>query len=291
MPDKKFKIVGIGEIILDEYAASKEYVGGVPANYIRQVIRSGFEGILVSRIGMDACGGRLFQMLQKQGVGTTYIQQDKMQPTARVKIEIGNDGQPSYKSGMPIAAYDFLNPGPELEALSEWADAIIFTALGQRHLLARQTIQEFIQKSQNVFVLFDCNLRHIFNDSCEMLESSFRLANALKLNLQEADLLQAEFGFTRQEEFIAFLLKKYKFEFILLTLGAQGANYFSPSKIIQAPAIPTRLVDLTGCGDAFGAAALIAHLKGSHPEEILSAGLKLAAIVAQDFGAVPDGFC
>lgn len=290
MDDKKLRIVGIGEIILDEYSKLKEFAGGVPANYIRHVVRFGLEGLLISRIGMDSTGAKLLQMLQKQGVKCTYIQQDKIQPTARVKIEIDDDGQPIYKNGMRIAAYDFLCANPQFNQLSQSVDAIIFTALGQRHIQARQTIQEFIQKSKNAFVLFDCNLRHIFNDSHEMLESSLHLADALKLNLNEINLLQNEFGFSRQEEFIAFLLNKYKLVFILLTLGEQGAIYFDSTKKIQVPMVPTRVVDLTGCGDAFGAAALISYLQGNPPEEILSAGLKLAAKIAQDFGAIPEGF-
>ncbi|MBN2089139.1 hypothetical protein JW964_05985, partial [candidate division KSB1 bacterium] len=134
MHDKKFRIIGIGEVILDDYPAAGEYAGGVPTNYIRHVNRLGFEGILVSRIGKDNTGTKLIQMLQQLAVETKYIQQDDFHPTARIQIEIGDDGQPVYKNGMPVAAYDFLSPDPALDELFQSADAIVFTALGQRNI-------------------------------------------------------------------------------------------------------------------------------------------------------------
>lgn len=287
MTGSKPLIVGIGELILDEYLSAGEYPGGVPTNYVRHVNRLGCEGVLVSRIGKDAAGTKLLQMLHHDGLDTSFIQQDEMHPTARITIEIGPDGQPIYRNAMPVAAYDYLAADSVRDELALSADAIVFTALGQLNTVARQSIQEFIHKSNHSFVMLDCNWRHAYPDATEILDASFRLADAVKLNLKEISLVQNKFGFAGYEDLVSFLFNEFNLKFILLTTGPDGAVYFGPDQTIQAPAIPTDIVDLTGCGDAFGAAALVEYLKGSPPEKILDAGLKSAAAVAKGPGAFP----
>lgn len=76
---------------------------------------------------------------------------------------------------------------------------------------------------------------------------------------------------------------------VIVTLGSAGARAFAGSEVVSVAAAPVpggRVIDTTGCGDAFAGAALAAFARGAAIREALAAGTTRGAEVAAHRGAV-----
>ncbi len=78
-----------------------------------------------------------------------------------------------------------------------------------------------------------------------------------------------------------------RFPLVAVSLGAEGALWAAGTVLLHRPALPARVVDTTGAGDAFTAGLLAAWLAAPEgdPESALDAGLALAAEVVGRPGA------
>jgi hypothetical protein len=74
---------------------------------------------------------------------------------------------------------------------------------------------------------------------------------------------------------------------IVLTAGKAGAYAFSNGRSWHQPSVAERVVDTTGCGDAFQAGFTVRHLDDGDIAASLRAGAELAARVAHHRGAAP----
>jgi fructoselysine 6-kinase len=72
---------------------------------------------------------------------------------------------------------------------------------------------------------------------------------------------------------------------VVLTAGAAGAWAIDRDRVVHQPSVATRIVDTTGCGDAFQAAFIVAYFSGSPVETALLAGARAAMTVASQLGA------
>jgi ribokinase len=78
-----------------------------------------------------------------------------------------------------------------------------------------------------------------------------------------------------------------RFPLVAVSLGAEGALWAAGGLLLHRPALPARVVDTTGAGDAFTAGLLAAWLAapGGDPASALDAGVALAADVVSRAGA------
>lgn len=97
---------------------------------------------------------------------------------------------------------------------------------------------------------------------------------AVKCNLAEA---QALTGITEAEE-AARQLNIKGIENVYLTLGKEGAIYCSNNALLHFPAMETKIVNVTGSGDAFLAGVVHGHALGQSDEEAVRIGLKMAQL-------------
>jgi sugar/nucleoside kinase (ribokinase family) len=72
--------------------------------------------------------------------------------------------------------------------------------------------------------------------------------------------------------------------------GAAGSSWTDGSSRASAPALPVRLVDTVGAGDAFDAGFIDAAVRGVAPEAGLAAGSEVAARAVTRLGARPGGW-
>jgi len=74
----------------------------------------------------------------------------------------------------------------------------------------------------------------------------------------------------------------------VVKLGGRGAVWSrAAGQSVAVPAVPSRVLDVTGAGDAFAAGVLVAWLSGSRPEDVLAAGARLGAQAVSRIGAQP----
>lgn len=75
---------------------------------------------------------------------------------------------------------------------------------------------------------------------------------------------------------------------VVLTLGAEGSRAFVDDKVYRQTALSVeKVVDTTGCGDAFQAAFTYEYYKSRNVSAALLAGAELGRIATQTHGGVP----
>ena len=73
---------------------------------------------------------------------------------------------------------------------------------------------------------------------------------------------------------------------VAVTVGARGALLVRPDCApVEVPALPTTVVDTTGCGDSFNAGMITGLLSGCAPEDAALLGCACGALVASGLGS------
>ena len=96
----------------------------------------------------------------------------------------------------------------------------------------------------------DIRLRSPFYDQA-MIRESMRLANMLKLSVEESAAVCDAFDISMDEPpdaLLRSLIEKETLELVVMTRGADGALLVTRDEVIEQPGIPTRVVDTVGAG-------------------------------------------
>lgn len=121
------------------------------------------------------------------------------------------------------------------------------------------------------------------------LHGSLPRLKALKANQIEVELLT---GLTITHEYdmhaAALALHQIGVEYVLITLGSRGAFASDGARQLFERPLPHRLVNTTGCGDAFMAASVVAILESRGLSEVLRMSLAAASLCGQSEHAVSE---
>ncbi len=283
---QKYNIVGIGEILWDIYEDEK-FLGGAPTNFAINCSQLGDHGIIVSRVGDDALGSELKNILSSKELTTEYIQTGPAKPTGTVRVSLDDQGRPSFVCTKDVA-FDYLQLDDNLRQLAHSADGILFGTLAQRNPNSRETIQKFVRIPQNAFRLYDINLRGWDSEVEQIVLTSLKLADGIKLNDAEIEQLKSVWDSdTDNISFLRSLIKNFDLKIAALTLGADGCILLDAHNDVKLDGIETTVRDTTGCGDAFAAGMVHQYLRGKSLKEIALFSNQLGAFVAQFKGAAP----
>jgi len=287
MKEKRFNIVGIGEILWDLLPAGKR-PGGAPANFAFITSQLGDCGTVVSRVGEDENGAEIFDKLKSYGLEINEIQIDRENPTGTVAVSLKN-GQPEYEITESVA-WDFLAMNDRLRDLAKKCDAVCFGSLAQRNAVARGTIREFLRLTRSAALrIFDVNLRQNYY-SPEILRESLVLANVVKLNDAELPKICEMFAVegANETERMKNLRGKFRLRLVCLTRGANGSLLVTENEISENGGVKTEIADTIGAGDAFTAALTHGLLRGWILDEINEKANRVGAFVASQTGAMPS---
>ncbi len=284
---ERYRIAGIGEVLWDIYHEER-YLGGAPANFAIHVSQLGDEGIVVSRIGNDGMGRELIRALKEKNLSDKYLQVDKHKGTGTVMITINVSGEPSFFCSKDVA-FDYLQFTEDIKELAGQVDATVFGSLAQRNEVSRQTIMNFLDHCTGLRI-FDVNIRSAFMDFNEVLKASLARSDILKASEQEMELIKRSFHREGDKtiSFCRFLMEKYDLKLVALTRGHEGAALILPDEVLSQPALPIKVVDTTGSGDAFTAAFVHGYLRRQPLDKILSFANLLGAYVCTQRGATPE---
>jgi len=280
-------MVGLGEILWDMLPEGKK-LGGAPANFIFHCHQLGHKGFIASRIGCDSLGNEIDLQLKALQLPTSYLQQDKIQPTGTVSVTLDTQGQPSYTIHKP-AAWDFIEENEALRELCQMSDLICYGSLGQRDLISRQTIQTLLKNAGiKTLKLCDINLRqHFYNR--ELVMESLAAADILKLNDQELPVVAQLCGETSQDTAsqMKYLREKFNLKLVCLTRGENGCVLINAEETVEHKGFTTRVKDTVGAGDAFTAAMAHLYLNKAELSVIAEMANKVGAFVASQSGGTP----
>jgi fructokinase len=279
-------LIGIGEILWDEFAASRQ-LGGAPANFAFHANALGARGMIVSRIGDDSRGHAIKALLDKKKI-PYLLPLDPCHPTGRVSVKTDEKGMPEYTIH-ENSSWDFLSFTPSLHEVARTADAVCFGTLAQRNPVSGQTIKSFIRATKkNCLKIFDINLRPPYF-SKTIISELLDLTDILKLNHDELDRISKMF-LTEKEETACLeeLMSIFNLKMIVLTRGENGSRIFKDRyHDSQIKPNPVKMVDSVGAGDSFSAVVALGVLNGFSLESINKIAGTVASYVCSKKGATP----
>jgi fructokinase len=285
--DRKFIVVGLGEILWDVLPDGKQ-LGGAPTNFAYHSHVLGVEGVVASCVGQDELGKEILESLTNLGLSTDYIAIDAEHPTGTVTVELDSEGNPEYTIHED-AAWDFIPSSPELMELAAKADAVCFGSLSQRSKTSQETVRQFLEATHSGCIrVYDINLRQQYY-SKEIIDDMLTRAEVLKLNDEELPVVASLLGIEGDDNAVlGSILKRYGLLLIVLTRGGDGSLLFGDGEISICRSFDSiEIADTVGAGDAFTAAVTTGLLHGKKLDEINKFANRLAGFVCTQNGATP----
>ena len=283
----KKKVVGLGEVLWD-ILPERTCLGGAPANFAYIATLLGDQGIVASRVGVDARGVEALRCLKELGLVISDVQTDREHPTGTVKVQLNEEGQARFEIAQEVA-WDFLEWTPNWRQLAGDADAVCFGSLAQRSEKSRATIRSFLSAMEPRAVkVFDVNLRQSYY-SQEILAESMRAADIVKLNDEELPKVMRMSDFSHEDERSSAgrLIEAYELKLVCVTRGGCGSLLVSGKETNEHPGFRVKVADTVGSGDAFTAGLVHEYLRGSPLEKMNDVANRVGAWVASEVGAMP----
>jgi fructokinase len=298
------KIVTLGEVVSDIYRGEESsevelgFVarpGGAPANVAVAASRLGAEAAFVGSVGEDLLGDFILRALESEGVETGGVSRQK--PPTRTSlafVEITDDGNREftfYRSSP--AADELLSPDDVTEDLVAGASFVNFGSIPLIREPVRSATHRIAELAQrlDVPIAFDVNFREHLWESIEAAREAvdFLLDFSTIVKLGD-DELSPLLGTEAVEEAAGMLLDR-GVPLVLISRGSEGALYATREFSGDVPPFDVdEVVDATGAGDAFLAAALV-HLSGEafdeeRLREATRRGCAAGALACTDYGAM-----
>lgn len=286
MADVRHAVLVFGEILIDRFPDC-EVLGGAPFNVAWHLRGFGCTAVLVSRIGQDAAGRRLLQMMERGGLITHGVQLDSSHPTGVVDVLITPEGH--RFDIVADQAYDHIHPRlSRMTALASKPEIVYFGTLAQRagshralrHMLRAASGQRF----------FDVNLRDPWVDA-DRLRWSLQQADIVKANDDELERINGLMDLKEKspDNQARALIQRYRLYGLLVTCGAKGAWWLDAStrEEVTGPEPLSGIVDTVGAGDAFSAVFMLGRLNGWAPAVILRRAHRFAGEICRIRGAIP----
>lgn len=261
------KVACFSVAALDYFPQRNEYYAG--GNSLNQAIRfrrMGHPSAFVGALGTDEAGDRLAALLQAESVDVSRLRRLDG-PTACNRI-INDDAGERYGvegawAGGVYEQFEFDETDWDyLGQFDVWATH----ANGPGYLSALER-----KRSSQLMAVDFLHLKDY-----ELLRKSLRLVDI------------AYFGGTPEMANDLAGIASTQRGLIVLTLGARGSTAFEGDRVYSQKALATgKVVDTTGCGDAFQAAFTASYFATKDIRASLLAGAELGHVAAMSYGGVP----
>ena len=296
------KIVALGEVVSDIYRGegSSEVElsftarpGGAPANIAVAAARLGSETAFVGSVGEDLFGDLIFRTLEAEGVDTSAVRW--CEPPTRTSIAFvevsGADRSFTFYRSDP-AADELLSTEDVSEEVLSGASFLYFGSIPLIKDPARSAIHRAVELAEEMDVpaAFDVNFReHLWESAEAAREVVDPLLDRSRIVKLSDDEISPLLGTQRAEEAAKILLDR-GVALVFVSLGPEGALYATKDFSGEVPSFEVEVVDPTGAGDAFLAAALVRLSEGKWDEETVREaarrGTAAGAIACTDYGAM-----
>lgn len=283
MTERKFNVIGIGEILWDMLPTGK-ILGGAPANFAYHAQQLGAEGTVISAVCNDELGKEIEQVLKEKELNNCLSIAE--QPTGTVSVELRN-GSPSYTIHEGVA-WDNMELTNCAKDKLHTANAVCFGSLAQRNTISRKAIVEALEiMPANALKVFDINLRQHFYTK-EIIESSLERANVFKINDEELLIFRDMFHLEgSDEEVCQTIIKRYNLRLMALTKGENGSDLLTADEVSYMKTPQVEVADTIGAGDSF-TATLVMGLLGKKPlKQLHQEAVEISAFVCTQNGATP----
>jgi fructokinase len=274
-----------GEVLFDVFPDAT-VIGGAPFNVAWHLKGFGLRPLLVSRVGADAAGERVLEIMRSWGMDVSCVQVDAEHETGEVRVDM-QDGGHSFTI-LPDRAYDYIDSNAAVRSLGGRDIGLIYHGtLALRSEVSRRSLLALCERLQAPRCV-DVNLRSPW---WQMSEVSALVDDAdwVKLNDEELEILGNDAGARPVRDEAENFRLGHGIDTLIVTRGANGALLVDTSGIVEGEAVtPGELVDTVGAGDAFAAVALIGLMRRWSASDTLRRALEFAAWTCTLRGAVVD---
>lgn len=283
----KSDLVCFGELLWDKYIdretnEREKKMGGAPFNVAAIASMKGMKAAMITAVGCDEEGKEIFSAASKR---VNLLCQTNKHKTGAVKV-ILEKGNPTFVIEKDVA-YDYITFDDTIKRVCSDARYFCFGTLAQRCNDSRETLQKIL-KITHAVKIYDFNYREGIDEWQSIFKESIGQADILKVNDAELELLKTLYKSGSDEMVVNTLIRKHGLHYVFVTRGDEGASLYAEKRVLHRDALKVKVVDTTGCGDAFTAGIVYALSNNFDDERVLECAVELAAKIASVKGAVPD---
>ena len=268
------KVISIGEALIDfipnkkgcelkDVVGFERVVGGAPANVSAVVAKLGGKSSFISKLGKDAFGDHIIEILKKVNVNADYISRTDKANTGLAFVSLKEDGNRDFSFYRNPSADMLLE---ESEVKREW-----FKECHSLHFCSVDLIEspmkyahkkaiEFALENNSI-ISFDPNVRLPLWDSKESCRDAIleflHLAHIVKISDEELEFIT---GYDSMENAKSVLFNG-NVKLVLFTKGKDGAEAYTRDKVVKISGDVVEAIDTTGAGDSFIGSFLFKLLK------------------------------
>jgi fructokinase len=302
-------IVCLGELLVDmfpaelgrrlvEVSAFRPKPGGAPANVAVAAARLGAQSAFIGKVGDEAFGHHLAEVLRREGVDVRGMRFDKEARTGMAFIAMPDENTSEFVF--------YRNPGADMRLRVDELDrellgktrAFHFGSLSLGQEPSRSATMEAakIARQEGALISFDVNYRPTLwsspQEAGERIMPTIPRVDLVKVNEVELDLLTGSGDLDAGSRALLDLGP----ELCVVTLGPDGSYFQVAEGGEHVPAFKVQTVDATGCGDAFVAGLLCqlvvgaewrAQLSVPRMRDILRYANAVGALTALTQGVIP----
>lgn len=267
------KVISIGEALIDfipnekgcslkEVVGFERVAGGAPANVSAAVAKLGGNSNFISKLGNDAFGDYIVDVLKSANVNTDYILRTNKANTGLAFVSLKEDGNRDFSFYRNPSADMLLE---ETEINKEWFEdchSLHFCSVDLIDCPMKKAHKKAIDFAikNNSIISFDPNVRlplwNNENDCKNAILEFLPLANIVKISDEELEFIT---GFNNIED-AKNVLFKGNVKLVLFTKGKDGAEAHTREGKVCINGNVVDVVDTTGAGDSFIGAFLYSIL-------------------------------
>ena len=263
---------------LSEAEIFEKRIGGSPLNVAVGLSRLGDEVEFLSKVADDPFGKGILDFLKKEGIGTSHMVVDRGGKTALAFVSLA-DGKPQFTFYGADASYTKLT-FDEIDVDTDDVDIFHFGSISMLSSPTSETLMNLFQKlSGRTITSFDPNVRP---DLVEDRKSFLDLIGPILKGVDILKLSDEDLEFIWDGDFETFVKAfERKGKLTILTLGERGSVLSWGEEFLKIPASRLeKVVDTTGCGDAYMAGVLHVILEGGLDSKSAVKAAKFGSVVA-----------
>ena len=273
------RVVCLGEALIDLFATpagvplkeANSFVpapGGAPANVAVALARLGIDVGFIGRVGNDPFGLLLIELLQSEGVDTTHFRPVAGSPTTLAFVAASSPNEQDFI--LYRGADTKLGSADLSRSYIASAEIFLYGSVTLTDASRDAALQAVTWANEDgVLVAYDANLRPALWQSLpaarQGILEGMRGVTVCKLNETELELLTGTRDLMAGSRWILDEGPRL----CLITLGPRGAYFNNGRAEGYVPAFSVKVVDSTGCGDAFLAGLVFGILEMGLPPEAL----------------------
>lgn len=302
------KALCIGELLIDFVSTTPDVTlaeapgfvkapGGAPANVAVGLAKLGIDAGFIGKVGADAFGNFLSDMLQQNSVDTAYLIAGETSRTTLAFVATRSDGMKDITFYRHPGADIQLSPDEIDPGYIQSAELFHYGSVSLSHSPSREATLHAIQaaKASGAMLSYDPNLRLMLWDNADdakhWIWEVMPYADVVKISEEEWEFVTGNAALTGGIERILEL----GVTLLVVTLGERGCYYTNGIADGYVDGFAVDVVDTLGAGDAFVAAMLmqlmqhedLQSLDASLLEAIMRYANAAGALATQKVGVIP----